>query len=67
MTKVSKRIIKCIKCGKESEQLLVFSVNYSLGNKESNDRLIKHQQKCPYCGYEYMDISKAKVSLDEES
>lgn len=60
MTKVSKRLIKCIKCGKESEQLLVFSVNYLLGSKESNDRLMNHMQKCLYCGYEYIDISREK-------
>lgn len=60
MTKVSKRLIKCIKCGEESEQLFVFSVNYLLGSKESNDRLMDHKQKCPNCGYEYVDISKEK-------
>lgn len=60
MTKISKRIVKCYKCGKESEQFLVFSVNYLLGTKESNDRLKNHVQKCPYCGYENIDISKEK-------
>ena len=60
MTKVSKKLIKCIKCGKEGEQLLLFSVNYLLGSKESNDRLMNHKPKCPYCEYEYVDISKEK-------
>lgn len=58
MTKVLKQTVKCAKCGKESSQLLVFSVNYSLGTKESNDQLLTHLQKCPHCGYEAIDISK---------
>ncbi len=57
MTKVSKMTKKCAKCGKESEQLAVFSVNFSLGDRESNERLMKHKQKCPHCGYEAPDIS----------
>ena len=57
MTKVSKIKVKCSKCGEESEQLFVFSVNFSLGSKESNEKLIKHMQKCPKCGYEAPNIS----------
>lgn len=60
MTKVSRILIKCCKCDKESEQLLVFSVNYLLGDKESNDKLMGYSQKCPFCGYENVDISKEK-------
>lgn len=58
MTKVGRKMVKCSKCGKESEQLLVFSVNYLLGDRESNDNLINHKQKCPYCGYENINIEK---------
>jgi len=56
MTKVIKNIIKCSKCGKESEQQIVCSVNYLLGTKEDNDKLMNHKQKCPYCNYEAVDI-----------
>ncbi len=64
MTKVSKKKVKCVKCGTESEQLIVYSINASLGVKEENDKLMKHQQKCPNCGYEAADIS---VDSSEES
>lgn len=57
MTKVGKKKVKCVKCGTESEQLIVYSVNFSLGTKEQNEALMKNQQKCPNCGYEAMDIS----------
>ncbi len=52
MTKVARERVVCDKCGKVSLQLMVYSVNYSLGSKESNDELMRHQQKCPFCGYE---------------
>lgn len=58
MTKVTKNIVKCAACGNESEQLNVYSVNYSLGSKEDNDDLMNSKQKCPKCGYESKDISK---------
>ena len=58
MTKVIQKKVKCIKCGEESEQLIVFSVNFSLGSKEENEKLLTHKQKCPKCGYEAIDISK---------
>ena len=58
MTKVTKNIVKCAVCGTESEQLNVYSVNYSLGSKEDNDNLMNSKQKCPKCGYESKDISK---------
>ena len=58
MTKVGKKIVKCANCGKESEQLLVYSVNFMLGSKEDNAKLIENKQKCPNCGYEAVDISK---------
>lgn len=62
MTKVEKQKVKCIKCGLESEQLIVYSINFSLGSKEDNERLLNLKQKCPNCGYESRDISK----LDKE-
>ena len=34
MTKVGKQLVKCAKCGKESEQLIIYSVNFSLGKKK---------------------------------
>lgn len=58
MTKVAEKTVKCIKCGAESEQLVVYSVNFNLGSKEENEKLMKHTQKCPKCGYEAVDISK---------
>ncbi len=57
MTKVAEKIVKCIKCGEESKQLIVYSVNFSLGSKEDNEELMRHVQKCPKCGYEAVDIS----------
>jgi predicted nucleic-acid-binding Zn-ribbon protein len=57
MTKVARQKVKCIKCGKESEQMIVFSVNFNLGSRESNEKLMKHMQKCPHCGYESQNIS----------
>ena len=56
MTDIRKELVKCAKCGKESPQIIVMSVNYWLGDKESNDNLLRHQQKCPYCGYEAVSI-----------
>ena len=58
MTKVGNKMVKCAKCEKESEQLIVFSVNFSLGEKEDNEKLLNRKQKCPHCGYEANDISK---------
>lgn len=58
MTKVGKINVKCANCGEESEQFVVFSVNFLLGSKEDNEELMKHMQKCPNCGYEAVDISK---------
>ena len=64
MTKIKKEIITCAKCGKDSEQMKVYSVNYIFGNKEFNDSLVNHKQKCPYCGYEAKNISiKPKKSI----
>lgn len=57
MTKVVKKIVKCAKCGTESEQLLVYSVNFMLGDKENNKKLLQHQQVCPKCNYTNFDIS----------
>ncbi len=57
MTKVNKKKVKCIKCGAISEQLIVYSVNFSLSIKEQNEKLMRYHQKCPNCGYEAVDIS----------
>lgn len=64
MTKVIKNIVKCSKCGKESEQLIICSVNYLLGTKEDNHKLINHKQKCPYCNYEAVDIGILNNKLE---
>lgn len=58
MTKVLNKPVKCAKCGHESDQLIVCSVNFLLGSKEDNEKLMNHMQKCPKCGYEAKDISK---------
>lgn len=57
MTKVGHIKIKCAKCGFESQQVLVYSVNFMLGKKEDNETLMKHQQVCPKCNYTNFDIS----------
>lgn len=57
MTKLGRKRVKCVKCGEESEQLMVYSINFSLGTKEENEKLMHHKQKCPHCGYESVDIS----------
>lgn len=58
MTKILTDIVRCIKCGKTSEQMQVMSVNFNLGTKESNEKLMNHMQKCPHCGYEAPMISE---------
>ena len=58
MTNVRKEKVKCVKCGAESEQLIVCSVNFSLGEEEENKKLMEYKQKCPNCSYEARDISK---------
>ena len=57
MTKVITKKIKCIKCGEESEQLIVSSVNFMLGEQDKNAELVIHKQKCPACNYTAEDIS----------
>lgn len=57
MTKVMMKKVKCIKCGTESDQMIVYSVNFSLGNKEDNEKLMGHKQVCPNCNYSAPDIS----------
>ena len=64
MTRVAKKMVKCIKCGTESEQLIVYSINFNLGSKEDNERLMRHTQKCPKCGYEAVDISQENKNLN---
>ena len=51
MTKVVLRKIVCKKCGKESDQADVCSVNFLLGSKKDNKKLLKAKQTCPHCGY----------------
>lgn len=51
MTKVLIEKIVCKKCGKESEQPIVCSVNFLLGLKKANKELLKAKQTCPHCGY----------------
>ena len=58
MTKIIANKVKCCKCEAESEQIIVYSINFSLGNKQSNKKLMTHKQKCPYCGYEAIEINK---------
>lgn len=67
MSDISREVVKCAKCGKESPQMVVYSVNYSLGDKESNDKLIEHKQKCPYCEYETIDISVLNDKLERKT
>ena len=67
MSDISRENVKCAKCGKESPQMIVYSVNYSLGDKESNDKLIEHKQKCPYCEYEAIDISVLNDKLERKT
>ena len=67
MTKVGRKNVKCIKCGEESEQKIVYSVNFSLGTKEQNEQLMNHLQKCEHCGYEARDISAELEEYKSES
>lgn len=57
MTKVIQKMVKCAKCGNESEQLIVYSVNFMLETQEGGENLMKHQQVCPKCNYTNIDIS----------
>lgn len=57
MTKIGNKMVKCAKCGKESKQTIVYSVNSFLGTEEEIEKLINKKQKCPYCEYEAQDIS----------
>ena len=69
MSDISRKLVKCAKCGKESQQLIVYSVNYYLEGKENGDKLLHHKQKCPYCNYEAVNIGafngNNKLSRDE--
>lgn len=67
MSDISREVVKCAKCGKESPQMIVYSVNYSLGDKESNDKLIEHKKKCPYCEYEAINISVLNDKLERKT
>ncbi len=56
MTKIMRGSVKCIRCGKESEQLFIFNFDSSVGNKEDNEKLLRYRQRCPYCGYQAISI-----------
>ncbi len=58
MSDISSELVKCAKCGKESQQVIVNSINYLFKTKKDEDKLLHHKQKCPYCNYEAIDISK---------
>ena len=58
MTKVLLKKIVCKKCGKESDQAQVYSINFTLGSKKANKELANLKQTCPHCGYTAKDISK---------
>lgn len=57
MTKILKKQVKCANCGVESEQIVVYSVNFSLGTVEDNEKLMQHKQVCPNCNYTAPNIS----------
>lgn len=63
MTKVSHKKVKCIKCEIESDQMIVYSVNFLLGSKEDNEKLIHHKQVCPNCNYTATDISRTVENI----
>lgn len=60
MTKIKNEKVICDKCGKESEQAVVYSVNFLLGKKEDNKKLMNHKQICPHCNYTAAMINKNK-------
>ena len=64
MTKVVKNKVRCAKCGVESEQIMIYSVNFSLGEKKDNEKLMQHQQVCPSCNYTASDIT---IKIKEEN
>ena len=51
MTKIKLKKVVCKKCKKESEQPIIYSVNFLLGSKKSNENLLNNKQVCPHCGY----------------
>lgn len=67
MTDISREVVKCAKCGKESQQLIVYSINYWLETKESADALLHHKQKCPYCDYEAVHINILNDNLERKT
>ncbi len=60
MTKVVLKKVRCAKCGIESNQKIVHSVNFFLSKKENNEKLISKKQVCPNCNYTSIDISVVK-------
>ena len=67
MTKIARKKLKCAKCGTESEQLIVYSVNFMLGDQKSNEKLMRHQQVCPKCNYKNWDISFLSNNEDQSN
>lgn len=67
MTKIARKKLKCAKCGAESEQLIVYSVNFILGDQKSNEKLMRHQQVCPKCNYTNWDISFLSNNEDQSN
>ena len=61
MTLIGQEMKKCIKCGKESQQMVVYSVNFLVGTEEENRNLLSRKQVCPHCNYTAFDISKKKT------
>ena len=66
MTKVQEHAVKCCRCGRASKQMVIYSVNFCLGNKNDNQHLMQHEQECPHCGYRASSISQPDNLTDKE-
>lgn len=66
MTRVLNQKLKCAKCGEESMQRVVYSVNFNLGKKEDNEKLMKAKQVCPHCNYTAPLISVIKKDVNQD-
>lgn len=62
MTKINIEKVKCIECGEESNQSVIYSINPNIDMKELKE-LRKTKQECPFCGYKAKDISKQKLYI----
>ena len=65
MSSIERKKIECIKCKKESEQDIIYSINPRFYTKEKLEELKNYKQKCPYCGYTAKDISKKQTILEK--